>query len=276
MSDIPSLIRRLFRSTVGYRPVLLRLCSGYADWYRGENWVNMKWNGERKFVADYVPKCQVVFDVGAHAGEWAETALQANPRVQVHCFEPDAESCASLREHFAGRAVRVNEYALGEQAGWQALYQYGDQTDTLSLCPIPDGRLWSGDQRLRDGRVRVDTLDAYCAEAAVESIDLLKLDVEGSELAVLKGASGMLGASRIRCVQFEHTIFAVGSRTLLVDYFTLFREYGYALYKVYPDGLRHIERYDVRLEGFQYQNWVAARDGAVEEFQVSGPRPIPN
>jgi FkbM family methyltransferase len=236
----------------------------------------MTWNGERRFLTVYAPKCQVVFDVGAHVGLWTEAALQANPDLHVHCFEPHAGNCAALRDRVRGRDVRVNECALGAQAGRHSLYQLADQTDTFSLCPVPSGRLWSGRQRLLDGQVRVDTLDAYCAEGGVEHIDLLKIDVEGSELAVLKGAARMLGESRITCVQFEHTVFALASRTLLADYFDLFREYGYTLYKVYPDGLRRIDQYDVRLESFQYQNWVAARAGAVDEFTVSGRRPLPD
>ncbi len=89
-------------------------------------------------------------------------------------------------------------------------------------------------------------------------IDLVKVDVEGHELEVFKGAAGMLAQGKIKRIQFEYGGCNIDSRVLLKDLFEFLLPYGYAFYKVFPRELRRVPRYDQRLENFQYQNWVAA------------------
>ena len=87
-------------------------------------------------------------------------------------------------------------------------------------------------------------------------IDLMKVDVEGHELEVFKGAVGMLAQGKIKRIQFEYGGCNIDSRVLLKNLFDFLVPYGYTFYKVFPRELRRVPRYDQRLENFQYQNWV--------------------
>ena len=58
------------------------------EYCEGTNNANITTNGELEVIRKYIPHCRIVFDVGAHIGEWTQLALKENPQVQIHCFEP--------------------------------------------------------------------------------------------------------------------------------------------------------------------------------------------
>lgn len=103
----------------------------------------------------------------------------------------------------------------------------------------------------------MQTLDRYCETADIAYIDFMKVDVEGHELEVFKGAMTLLRQKRIGMIQFEYGGCNIDARTLLKDFIEFFEALDYDLYKVFATELRRVPRYDQRLENFQYQNWVA-------------------
>ena len=105
----------------------------------------------------------------------------------------------------------------------------------------------------------MDTLDDYCGREDIGQIDLVKIDVEGHELSVLKGSTRMLSQGRIKRIQFEYGGTFIDARILLKDMFEFLTPYNLLLYKIYPEEIKFVERYDQRLESFQYQNWVAIK-----------------
>ena len=88
---------------------------------------------------------------------------------------------------------------------------------------------------------------------------VMKLDVEGHELEVLRGMTATLKRRQMGTIQFEYGGCNIDSRALLKDIFAFLKAQDYELYKMHPKSLRHVPGYDQRLENFQYQNWVARR-----------------
>jgi hypothetical protein len=109
----------------------------------------------------------------------------------------------------------------------------------------------------QEENIRLETLDGYCRKTGIEKIDYLKIDVEGHELEVFKGALQMLKNNQIGIIQFEYGGANIDAKVLLKDLFEFFQNYNYTLYKIYPKGLHRKRRYDQQLENFQYQNWAA-------------------
>ena len=68
-------------------------------------------------------------------------------------------------------------------------------------------------------RIQLDTLDSYVHNTKINSIDLLKIDVEGHELKVLEGAKNSLSKNIIKCIQFEYGGSFLNSNTKLGEYF---------------------------------------------------------
>jgi FkbM family methyltransferase len=231
-----------------------------VDRYNGENNDNMRTNGEWHFLRHILKECHTVFDVGANTGEWASLALSINPNINLHCFEPSSATYTRLLEKIFPSNVVCNCFGLGAIQEERPLYIFEAEAGINSLYRrqgLEDG--WGLSSPSHIEMVRLDTLDRYCQERGINKIDLLKVDVEGHELEVFKGASSMLAESRITTVQFEYGGCNIDARVLLKDLFDYFQMFEYVLYKIYPDTLRRIQRYDQRLENFQYQNWVAMR-----------------
>jgi Methyltransferase FkbM domain len=105
--------------------------------------------------------------------------------------------------------------------------------------------------------VKVDTLDLFCANNEIQIIDFLKIDVEGYELNVLRGAQETLSKNRIRLIQFEFTQLNSAVGVFFKELYDLLSG-DYHIYRMLPRGLQKIEAYDpITCEIFAYQNFAA-------------------
>lgn len=176
----------------------------------------------------------VIFDIGAADGGVAKIYRQRFPLAFIHCFEPLPESFARL-ERSLGAAPRTfcHPSAVADLQG-SALLNANRSTATSSLLRT-DGRgasFWGGGVLDTSAQVTVQTttVDAFCAAARIEHIDILKMDVQGLEYAVLQGARGMLAQQRVTLVYTELIVCPTyqGQRKLH-EYFALFDGLGYDL-----------------------------------------------
>ena len=142
-----------------------------------------------------------IFDVGANVGEFADEAHRRFPAATVHSFEPHPASFARLRDGKRGPWLVPVNAALGEQPGEVRMFVYED-SKLNSLVP---NAAYSARHGLvpTEMPVRCDTVDGYCAAANVARIHLLKIDTEGADLSVLRGAQRMLGEKRVDFIYVE-------------------------------------------------------------------------
>jgi len=204
--------------------------------------------------------CHTIFDVGANIGDWAALALNINPSLKLHCFEPSRETYQRLLARGWPPDVILNNFGLGSAQEHRTLYLFDDAAGINSLYKregLEDG--WGLIPQQRTETIWLDTVDHYCQEHEIAEVDYLKIDVEGHELEVLKGASTMLTRGKINVIQFEYGGCNIDARVFLKDIFDFFTPFAYTHYKIFPRELRRVDRYDQRLENFQYQNWVALR-----------------
>jgi hypothetical protein len=83
----------------------------------------------------------------------------------------------------------------------------------------------------------------------------LKIDVEGHELSVLRGASNSM--QRIGCIQFEFGGTMVDSRTFMRDVMKFLGAYNFEIFRITPFGNLAIGGYDSKHECFEYTNYLA-------------------
>lgn len=161
-------------------------------------------------VAETVRAGDVCYDLGAHIGYYSLLmAVRAGPDGAVHAFEPYAPNAERLREH-AARNVRPGERAsihlhacaVADRTGEGVLAGAGegDAVSTLAHLEGARGVLHAAWRARFDAFPRqpvpVWHLDDWRAHTGAPPPDLLKIDVEGSELAVLRGARETLTAAR--------------------------------------------------------------------------------
>jgi FkbM family methyltransferase len=141
----------------------------------------------------------VIVDVGANFGLYAlSAALYARPAGQIFAFEPAPGAFAMLERNIADNGLEVTAIAAAIGAARaRAKFLVTRDVSFSSLFET---------NRSHDAtpiEVEVATLDAALSD--VKAIDLLKIDVEGGEAAVLAGARDLLGRSHRAIVQFEYS-----------------------------------------------------------------------
>ena len=135
----------------------------------------------------------VVYDVGASVGEWAAVAASLTPAGAVHAFEPDP---ASWRELF--RIFRRNRLPppAGSFCGFACAEEGPPPQVARGLAPPPESHARSKfEDLLKSGTIPRITLDSYGKRKGVRP-DLIKIDVEGAEGEVLRGATRTLAEDR--------------------------------------------------------------------------------
>jgi FkbM family methyltransferase len=153
-----------------------------------------------KLSLDLVLPGSVVFDVGANIGLWAlPAAALAGPRGAVHAFEPVPKTFAALVEHVGLNDlenVHCNRVALSDSSGARTIYAATEANTGASGFMAREAAAQAIETKSM-------TLDEYCDSESVGTIDLLKIDVEGAELLVLRGASQQLESDSGPAIVFE-------------------------------------------------------------------------
>jgi FkbM family methyltransferase len=133
-----------------------------------------------------------VFDVGTSRGQFALFALARFPGAKLICFEPLPDARATARKVLKGRDVELHGVALGSSPGETTLH-VSARDDSSSLLPIGSRQTiaFPGTDETHEIAVSVAVLDAYLDENIARPC-LLKIDVQGYELDVLRGAGASL------------------------------------------------------------------------------------
>lgn len=135
-----------------------------------------------------------ILDVGANRGQFALVAAHRFPQATIICFEPQTGPRDRLMRALAGHPrLRVLDVALAETAG-VAVFHITHADDSSSLLPTTDLQVetFPGTHVTSRKTVSTQRLDAVVSASDLERPTLLKIDVQGTELEVLRGAAGVL------------------------------------------------------------------------------------
>lgn len=190
-------------------------------------------------IARLVPEDAVVLDIGAHAGQFTKLFARAAPVGRVYAFEPGSYARSILRSvvwlHRLGN-VEIVPVALGAADGLARLniplktsgsYGFG-----LSHLGAPADRWPTVAAEL----VALTTIDAAAAALALDRVDFIKADIEGWELALLRGAVATLRRFHpVLLIELSQAHLArAGDR--LDDAFGFIGRLGYAGFELAPSG----------------------------------------
>ncbi len=158
-------------------------------------------------------RAPLVLDVGAYRGETTAAYRRAFKRAVIHCFEPAPESFATLEREFAKDVgVVANQLAVSDRVGPIELLINRFDATSSRFNPARGANRIVGDGLLEVVERRVvpaTTIDDYCRANGIERVDVLKLDIQGGELAALRGANRMLTEGRISLIYTEVLVGAI-------------------------------------------------------------------
>lgn len=206
----------------------------------------------------------IIFDVGANVGNWTIPCLKyCREHACLYSFEPLRKTFDELRDNITRYFADLAEDRI-------FLFNFGfsdkEQTSVMHYNPVCSGMASLYKRRLEHSgltsnhqeEVKLKTIDRFCEEHGISKIHFLKLDVEGHEMNVLEGASGLINKNAIDFIQFEFGGCNIDSRTFFQDFFYYLNP-NYRIYRICKDGLREIKVYKEQYEIFTTINYLAVK-----------------
>ena len=178
---------------------------------------------------------KVVFDVGANVGFITSQLLRTFKTAEIYAFEPDPVPFATLRAvHGSDPRVHTFQMAASDKLGELNFVQRPLSCNS-SLCQVANRPSNSSTTKTENQiTVSVNTLDSFCLEHGIRHIDLLKVDTEGADLLVLKGAQKLLHDRCIDAVMFE--VFFIPTyegQSGLDEFYAFLKSYDFRFFNIY-------------------------------------------
>jgi len=164
--------------------------------------LNKGYSYERDTIASAIkdlPTDAVIFDIGSNIGLIALALARQIPNSQIYCFEPSPHAYGCLtqtvNQNKLDQRIRLNNIALSDQLGEVEFFIHG------KTAASGDGLKDTG----RAGaakviRVPATTLDSFVEKNGIGRLDLLKIDTEGAELYIFRGAIAVINKFRPRII----------------------------------------------------------------------------
>lgn len=178
--------------------------------------------------------CHTVVDVGANRGQFALVARYVYPKAKIIAFEPLPEPSGKLINIFKkDKNFTLMQCALGEQQE-RTEFHISKRDDSSSLLKISkkQSEYFPGTEECESIPVEVNTLDMLMPQFELSGSVLLKLDVQGGELAVLKGGVSFL--QQVTYVYVEASFVELYEKQALAyEVMDFLQKAGFALQGVY-------------------------------------------
>ena len=213
-------------------------------------------SGELKAARHFLGQNQdaplVIFDVGANRGEYSTGILALYPHSKIFAFEPSQETYTLLKRKLPdNEQIEKLNYGLGAKRQTQLLYKESKYARIASLSPLD-----VIDKSFTE-TVEIRTLDQVVSELNIGVINLLKIDVEGHELAVMRGGEKTIASQYIEHIQFEIGGSSIDTNTTFKNVYEFLSDYSYTIYLINRRGLVEIEGYRYQYEQYSTTNFFA-------------------
>jgi FkbM family methyltransferase len=165
--------------------------------------------------------------VGANVGQSALAYAEDWPSARILSFEPASALFSALVAHTSHLSqVEPHQLAFGVQAG--------EVTFVVDRVLSHIQRAGEDISEKATETVKVDTLTGFCDANGIQKIDFLKIDTEGFDLDVLKGAAALLDHDRIGIVQVEAGLSPLNTTHVPLEQLKTYLETkGYYLFGIY-------------------------------------------
>ncbi len=205
---------------------------------------------------------KLAIDIGGNVGNYTAELRRKNPHLEIHTFEPSVANIAKLNARFKDdKLITLVPLAVSDKAGEATLFSNEPGSGLGSLTQ----------RRLDHFNITFDTKevirttrfeDYWKEQLRSRQLDMVKIDVEGHEVPALKGFGGALGATRI--LQFEFGGCNIDTRTYFQDFWYLFAEQDFDIYRITPFGSEKITQYRESDEFFSTTNCLAVNKRLIQ------------
>jgi FkbM family methyltransferase len=170
-----------------------------------------------------------IFDIGANIGLWLMgIAKRIGPNGSIHAFEPVPENLIRLNYNLSLNRIKnviCRQLAISNRNGRTTFY--ASNSDNSGRAGFIQRK---GVEQKIDTEIK--TLDTYCEENSIKNIKFIKIDIEGAEILVFRGATNVLSSEEAPIIMFElddSLVSAFNETSISVKAFL--NQYGYSLYR---------------------------------------------
>ena len=182
-----------------------------------------------KFLIENVESNAVFFDIGANYGFYGTLVEEITDNAEIHCFEPPPDIITLLKKNLRKSNSNAHQLAIGDYEG-EASYNNTFRSGNSSLANIQSAS--EGINNTTKIKVHISSLDTFCKTNSIPTI--IKIDVEGNELAVLRGAAQLLKKYRpILAIELWN------DDVIIKDICTFMQKFNYKSYKLDENGRPH-------------------------------------
>jgi FkbM family methyltransferase len=259
-----TLLKQTFRLTIKtiakFYPAFPAILESEIQHFQGKGWGSHSIDFEVKQALNFLQGSGdklIVLDIGANIGRYSEAILRLKPNSKIFAFEPSSIARKVLTDKYdSDSRIEIFPFAVSNAAGSSILYSDFPGSGSASLLK----------RRLNHFNVSFDisesveviTVDGWNKDL---KIDLIKIDVEGFEFNVLKGAINSLKFTKV--VQFEFGGTHIDSRIFFQDYWYFFQRINFKIYRITPFGAFEIRSYDENDEHFRATNYLAVNQSSL-------------
>ena len=153
-----------------------------------------------------------IFDVGSHRGESIDYFIKLKNLKKIQSFEPQKDIFLILKKKYKNNnKVILNQIALSQNENYKDFY-INDLSSTSSFSRLNKKSLWlkiknkilnKKNPIINKIKIRSITIDKFIKQKKIKKIDLLKIDTEGHELEVLKGALKTIKEHKVKFILIE-------------------------------------------------------------------------
>ncbi len=183
----------------------------------------------------------IIFDIGGNMGQSIKEFKIHFPESLIYSFEPDQNMFIQLRK-YENMKIKCFNLALGDIENEKELNVYKESGNNSFLDINENNHIFknsehpkitNGVKKIRTQKCMMTTLDSFCSKNNIENIDILKIDVQGFENNVLRGALKMLENSRVGIIIVEiifDNIYSQENSFFALE--SIFKDFGYSLWDI--------------------------------------------
>lgn len=253
---------------INFKGIDLELTGNENDHYFKHIERIMAKNAFDGFARRFCPTQGVVLDVGANIGATALMAMRWMRQGHIICFEPGQQTFRNLQTNIdrntnpGDNKITLENQAIGAEPG---TLRFAETVFSAGSHVVTDAHMDPG--KTGTVSVPVTTLDTYIAQAGLDKVDIVKVDVEGHEIPLLNGSANLLSQKdAVWFVEFNSwTLIAHGNASPR-DFLDAFRETGMNVYLVRGEKYQPIV---TAQDFFQLMHFNIVKSGCVNDLVLS-------
>lgn len=248
----------VFKALAGFGRALNRL-------YENRNH-DIHSNGEitvLKKISKFNPS--IIIDGGANIGDYSLMITKIIPGCKIYAFEPVKSTFQKLMEN-------IKEYYwihpimngfFKENCSMEInLFKADEHSSLYDIQGLPE----KSNQKQTIKLIRGDD---FMIEKNIDSIDFLKLDIEGAEYDALLGFENCIKYGKVKAIQFEYGYINITTKKLLIDFYNFFEANDYVVGKIFPKKVE-FRKYNFIYEDFIGPNFIAVKKSETKLIDLLG------